>query len=65
VSNPVYGTLTVGRQDSLILDGLGRYDAMAAAPILGPRWMSGAIVPYNLPPLSLPLASSSSRLFEA
>jgi hypothetical protein len=24
--------LTVGRQDSLILDGLGRYDAMAAAP---------------------------------
>ncbi len=32
VSNPVYGTLTVGRQDSLILDGLGRYDAMAAAP---------------------------------
>ncbi len=32
VSNPVFGTLTVGRQDSLILDGLGRYDAMAAAP---------------------------------
>ena len=32
VSNPVYGTLTVGRQDSLILDGLGRYDAMGAAP---------------------------------
>ena len=32
VSNPVYGTLTAGRQDSLILDGLGRYDAMASAP---------------------------------
>src|SRR5579863_5720959 len=32
VSHPVWGTLTVGRQDSLILDGLGRYDAMAAAP---------------------------------
>jgi predicted porin len=32
VSNPVFGTLTVGRQDSLILDNLGRYDAMAAAP---------------------------------
>ena len=32
VSNPLYGTLTVGRQDSLILDGLGHYDAMAAAP---------------------------------
>jgi len=32
VSHPVYGTLTVGRQDSLILDGLARYDAMAAAP---------------------------------
>ncbi len=32
VSNPVFGTLTAGRQDSLILDGLGHYDAMAAAP---------------------------------
>jgi predicted porin len=32
VSNPVFGILTVGRQDSLILDGLGHYDAMAAAP---------------------------------
>jgi predicted porin len=32
VSNPIWGTLTVGRQDSLILDGLGLYDAMAAAP---------------------------------
>lgn len=32
VSNPAFGTLTVGRQDSLILDGLGHYDAMAAAP---------------------------------
>ncbi len=32
LSNPVWGTLTVGRQDLLILDGLGRYDAMAAAP---------------------------------
>lgn len=32
VSNPVFGTLTAGRQDSLILDGLGAYDAMAAAP---------------------------------
>jgi predicted porin len=32
LSNPVFGTLTAGRQDSLILDGLGRYDAMAAAP---------------------------------
>jgi predicted porin len=32
VSNPTWGTLTVGRQDSLVLDGLGLYDAMAAAP---------------------------------
>ncbi len=32
MSNPVFGTLTAGRQDSLILDGLGAYDAMAAAP---------------------------------
>ena len=30
--DPVFGTLTAGRQDSLILDGLGRSDAMAAAP---------------------------------
>ena len=32
LSHPTYGTLTAGRQDSLILDGLGAYDAMAAAP---------------------------------
>jgi predicted porin len=32
VSHPTYGELTVGRQDSLILDGLGHCDAMAAAP---------------------------------
>jgi len=32
LGHPIYGTLTAGRQDSLILDGLGRYDAMAAAP---------------------------------
>jgi predicted porin len=32
VTNPVFGTLTVGRQNSLILDNLGRYDAMATAP---------------------------------
>ena len=31
-ANPVWGTITAGRQDSLILDGLARYDAMAAAP---------------------------------
>ena len=32
VSHPIWGTLTVGRQDSLILDGLVGYDAMATAP---------------------------------
>jgi predicted porin len=32
VTNPVFGSLTVGRQDSLILDNLARYDAMASAP---------------------------------
>jgi predicted porin len=32
VSNPVYGTLTAGRQNSLILDNLSGYDAMGAAP---------------------------------
>jgi hypothetical protein len=32
VSNPIWGTLTVGRQNSLVVDGLVRYDAMATAP---------------------------------
>jgi predicted porin len=32
ISHPTFGALTVGRQDSLILDGLGDYDAMRAAP---------------------------------
>jgi predicted porin len=32
LSHPIYGTLTAGRQDSLVLDGLGQYDAMASAP---------------------------------
>src|SRR5271163_502247 len=32
LSHPVYGTLTAGRQDSLVLDELGNYDPMAAAP---------------------------------
>jgi hypothetical protein len=31
-TNPTWGTMTVGRQNSLILDGLGLYDAMAATP---------------------------------
>ncbi len=31
-SHPTFGTVTAGRQDSLILDGLGAYDPMAAAP---------------------------------
>ena len=32
LSHPTYGTLTAGRQDLLILDGLDAYDPMAAAP---------------------------------
>jgi predicted porin len=32
VSHPTFGALTVGRQDSLVLDALGVYDAMRAAP---------------------------------
>ncbi len=32
ISNRTFGEVTVGRHDSLILDGLGRYDAMGAAP---------------------------------
>ena len=31
-SHPTYGQLTAGRQNSLILQGLGDYDAMGAAP---------------------------------
>jgi predicted porin len=31
-SHPTYGALTAGRQNSLILQGLGDYDAMGAAP---------------------------------
>lgn len=32
LSHPTYGQLTAGRQNSLILDGLGDYDAMGSAP---------------------------------
>jgi predicted porin len=32
LSHPTFGALTAGRQNSLILDGLGDYDAMNAAP---------------------------------
>ena len=32
ISNRTFGEVTVGRHNSLILDGLGRYDAMGAAP---------------------------------
>jgi predicted porin len=32
LSHPTFGTLTAGRQNSLILQGLGDYDAMDAAP---------------------------------
>ena len=31
ISNRTFGALTVGRQDSLVLDNLSRYDAMGAA----------------------------------
>ncbi len=31
-SHPTFGALTAGRQNSLILDGLGDYDALGAAP---------------------------------
>jgi predicted porin len=32
VSNPLYGTLTVGRQGSLVNDGMGAYDPIAGSP---------------------------------
>ena len=31
-SHPTYGDLTAGRQNSLVVDGLGRFDPMGAAP---------------------------------
>ncbi len=32
LSSPIYGTLTVGRQTSLVNDGMGSYDPMALSP---------------------------------
>ena len=32
LSSPIYGTLTVGRQTSLVTDGMGSYDPMALSP---------------------------------
>ena len=45
VSNPVYGTLTVGRQYSLVNDGIGAYDPIAGSPafsLLGYSSTTGA-----------------------
>ena len=45
VSNPIYGTLTVGRQGSLVNDGMGSYDPIAGAPafsLLGYSSTAGA-----------------------
>ena len=41
VSNPIYGTLTIGRQQSLELDAVSSYDPMGQAPGLG----SGSAIP--------------------
>ena len=45
LSHPIYGTLTVGRQNSLVLDGMASYDPMAlsqAFSILGYSGTAGA-----------------------
>jgi predicted porin len=65
VSNPIYGTLTAGRQGSLVNDGMGTYDPIAGAPafsLLGysstavPAWAAGkrplGIIRSNISPLA-------------
>ena len=41
VSNPIYGTLTVGRQQSLELDSVSSYDPMGLAPAFALLGYSG------------------------
>jgi predicted porin len=41
VSSPIYGTLTFGRQNSLLLDGVIAYDPMGAAYAFSPIGFSG------------------------
>jgi predicted porin len=41
VSNPVWGTLTFGRQNTLQLDGINAYDAMGGAYAFSPLGYSG------------------------
>ena len=41
VSNPIYGTLTIGRQQSLELDAVSSYDPMGQAPGLDLAGYSG------------------------
>jgi predicted porin len=52
VSNPIYGTLTVGRQGSLVNDGMGAYDPIAGSPafsLLGYSATAGAGVGSSEP----------------
>jgi len=43
LSHPIYGTLTVGRQTSLVNDGMGTYDPMALAPFFSAMGYSGTV----------------------
>ena len=63
VSNPIYGTLTVGRQGSLVNDGMGTYDPIAGAPafsLLGYSSTAGAGVGSGEYPLGIVLSNISS-----
>ena len=43
VSNPTYGTLTVGRQNTLTLDGVNAYDPMGGSYAFSPIGYSGKV----------------------
>jgi predicted porin len=47
VSNPTYGTLTVGRVNSLTLDGLIAYDPMSSAYAFSPFGYSGSYAGFG------------------
>ncbi len=47
VSNPIYGTLTIGRQQSLELDSISSYDPMGLAPAFAVLGYSGGTAGGN------------------
>jgi predicted porin len=74
VSNPTYGTLTVGRVNTLSLDAINSYDPMGGAYAFSPLGYSGSYAGFgdtegarantavkyrlNIPSFGIPLASS-------